>query len=177
MALGRRPFIASIFALCTPMLFLASGSAKAAEVGLLECDVAPGIGLIITSSRALSCLFTRVSGPPDYYVGTINNFGLSLGATGPGHLVWAVFAASPGVAPGALAGSYGGASANVSFGPGFGANALVGGGGSFGLQPLSINAQVGVDVTAGITGLTLEPAPGPLPAVHHRHYHYHQHYY
>src|SRR5579862_6323359 len=164
MAFGRRSMIASIFALFTPVLFLAGGSAKAAEVGLLECDVSPGVGLIITSSKALACLFTRVSGPPDYYVGTINNFGISIGATGPGHLVWAVFAATPGVAPGALAGQYGGASANVSFGPGFGANALVGGNAySIGLQPLSVNAQVGVDVTAGITGLTLVPAPGPLP--------------
>jgi len=86
--------------------------------------------------------------------------GIDLGSTGPGRLAWEVFAATPEPGRYALAGQYGGASADVSFGPGFGANALVGGNArSIGLQPLSVNAQPGVDITAGITGLTLEPAP------------------
>ena len=51
---------------------------------------------------------------------------------------------------------------SVSLGIGVGANALVGGNaGSVGLQPLSVSAQTGVDITAGITGLRLEPAPRP----------------
>jgi hypothetical protein len=149
-----------ICGLAVPLSFGAADVAKADQIGLLQCNVAPGVGLIITSSRALSCRFSRSYGPPDFYVGTITNFGLDLGATGPGRLAWHVYAATNEPGRFALAGQYTGASADVSFGPGFGANALVGGNGrSIGLQPLSVNAQPGVDVTAGITGLTLEPAP------------------
>jgi len=170
MSLQRRMLVPALFALSASAFLAAAGSAQAAQVGLLECNVAPGVGLVITSSKALACRFTRSYAPTDYYVGTITNFGLSLGTTGPGRIVWGVFAATHELGHTALAGHYGGASANVSLGLGLGANALVGGNAnSIGLQPLSINAQTGVDVTAGITGLTLEPAPGPW---HHHHHHY-----
>src|SRR5579883_353767 len=149
-----------LLALILPIWLASVDVAGANQIGLLRCNVSPGVGLIITSSRALACRFTRSYGPPEFYYGTITNFGLNLGATGPGRLVWAVFAATPEIGRFALAGHYGGASANVSFGPGFGADALVGGNAnSIGLQPLSVNAQVGVDITAGVSGLTLEPAP------------------
>jgi hypothetical protein len=154
------PALPAIFGLAASLSLGLADVAKADQIGLLQCNVAPGVGLIITSSRALSCRFSRSYGPPDFYVGTITNFGLDLGATGPGRLAWHVYAATNEPGRFALAGQYSGASADVSFGPGFGANALVGGNGrSIGLQPLSVNAQPGVDVTAGITGLTLEPAP------------------
>lgn len=170
MSLQRRMLAPALFALSAATILAGAGRAQAAQVGLLECNVAPGVGLVITSSKALACRFTRTYARTDYYVGTITNFGLSLGATGPGRIVWAVFAATREVGHTALAGHYGGASANVSLGLGLGANAIVGGNaGSIGLQPLSVNAQTGVDVTAGITGLTLEPAPGP--------WHYHRHHY
>jgi hypothetical protein len=171
MGFQRRALVPAIFALCLPAWFAGTGGAQAAQVGLLECNVAPGVGLIITSSKALSCRFSRSYAPTDYYVGTINNFGLSIGATGPGRIAWAVFAATRELGHRALAGHYGGASANVSLGLGLGANALIGGNaGSVGLQPLSLNTQTGVDITAGITGLTLEPAAGPYH--HHRHHPY-----
>ncbi len=150
--------LGAIFGLFAAFWLSAGDLAKAGQIGTLECNVSPGVGLVITSSRALSCRFLRSYGPPDYYVGTITNFGLDLGATGPGRLVWQVFAATGEPGRFALAGHYGGASADVSFGPGLGANALVGGNHrSIGLQPLSVNAQPGVDITAGVTGLTLEP--------------------
>jgi hypothetical protein len=174
MALCRRPLLLAVFTAFVPLWLAAAGSAKANQIGLLECNVSPGIGLIITSSKALSCRFSRSYAPPEYYAGTITNFGLSIGATGPGRLIWGVFAATPEVGAFALAGHYGGASANVSLGPGLGANALIGGNAnSLGLQPLSINAQTGIDVTAGVTGLTLEPAPGVPPYYRHHHHHYH----
>lgn len=154
-----RPIFPALLA-SVPLWLGAADMAKADQIGLLQCNVAPGVGLIITSTRALSCRFSRSYGPPDFYVGTITNFGLALGTTGPGRLAWQVYAATPEPGRYALAGHYSGASADVSFGPGFGANALVGGNArSIGLQPISVNAQPGVDVTAGITGLTLEPAP------------------
>ncbi len=171
MALRRRPLLLAVFTAFAPLWLAAAGSAKADQIGLLQCDVSPGVGLIITSSRALSCRFSRSYGPPEYYVGTITNLGLSIGATGLGHLVWGVFAATPELGRFALAGQYGGASANVSLGPGLGAYALVGGNSnSVGLQPLSVNTQVGVDVTAGVTGLTLQP----VPVAYHHHHHHHR---
>ncbi len=169
MSFQRRVLAPALLALSVSAFLAGANPAQAAQVGLLECNVAPGVGLLITSSKALACRFSRTYAPTDYYVGTITNFGLSIGATGPGRIVWGVFAATREFGHTALAGHYGGASANVSLGLGLGANALVGGNaGSVGLQPLSINAQTGVDITAGITGLTLQPAPGPW----HHHHHY-----
>ncbi len=156
----RCPAWPAMFGVLVSILFGAADVAKADQVGVLQCNISPSVGWVITSSRALSCRFSRPYGHPEYYVGTISNFGLDIGATGPGHLVWGVFAATREVGRFALAGQYGGASANVSFGPGVGANALVGGNArSIALQPLSVNAQTGVDVTAGVAGLILEPAP------------------
>jgi len=164
-----RVFAAALIALCAPW-FASTGTVQAAQVGLLECNVAPGVGLIITSRKALSCRFSRSYAPPDYYVGTIRHLGIAIGATGPGRIVWGVFAATPELGHTALAGEYGGATASVSLGLGLGANALVGGNAnSIGLQPLSVSAQTGVDITAGITGLRLEPAPAPWHPHHHHH--------
>jgi hypothetical protein len=160
MNLSRRSFLLAVFALLAPLWLGSTEIAKAAQVGLLRCNVSPSVGLIITSSKSLACRFGRHDFPPEFYVGTISSFGVALGATGPGHLVWAVFAATPSLNPYALAGSYGGATANVTLGLGAGANALIGGSGdSIALQPLSINAQSGVAVTAGISSLVLQPAP------------------
>ena len=86
-------------------------------------------------------------------------------STGPGRLIWGVFAATPERSHTALSGSYCGAMGQRSLGLGLGGNALVGGNAySIGLQPLSVNAQTGVDITAGITGLQLERrrAPGTI---------------
>ncbi|HLH12472.1 MAG TPA: DUF992 domain-containing protein [Methylovirgula sp.] len=149
-------FLALLASLCLSP----TGRADAAQVGLLRCNVSPSVGFIVTSNRTIACRFSRHNYPPEFYVGGINTFGVALGFTGPGRLVWAVFAATPTLEPYALAGSYGGATANASFGPGLGANALVGGNGnSIGLQPVSVNAQTGLNVTAGIGSLVLQPAP------------------
>ncbi len=162
MSFLKRVLRPAIFALSAATMLAGAGTAKAAQIGLLECNVAPGVGLIITSRRALACRFSRHHRPTDYYVGTITHYGLSIGVTTGGRITWGVFAATGEVGHRALAGDYAGASANVTVGLGLGANALVGGNaGSIGLQPLSINTQTGLNITAGITGLTLEPAPPP----------------
>ena len=130
------------------------------RVGTLECNVAPGIGLIITSKQALSCRFRSVSGRTQYYVGTIRKFGLDIGASGPGRLVWDVFAPTDPGTRFALAGSYVGATADVAIGAGLGANALVGGSSrSIALQPLSVTAGTGLNIAVGVGDLLLEPAP------------------
>jgi hypothetical protein len=142
----------------------------ASRIGTLDCNVSGGVGFIITSQKALACVFHSSRGGTEYYYGTVRRFGLDIGVTGPGKLGWLVFAATrPG--PGALAGDYVGGTASVSVGAGVGANALVGGfNNSFTLQPLSLQTQSGVNLAAGIGALTLEASPRPAPPPrHHRH--------
>ncbi len=127
------------------------------KVGTLSCDVAPGVGLIITSSKALSCTFKASNGRREHYSGHIRKLGLDIGVTSGGVLVWAVFAPKSGPAKRALAGEYGGVDASASIGVGAGANLLVGGfNRSFTLQPLSVEGQTGVALAAGVASLRLD---------------------
>lgn len=140
---------------------LAPVPAVAGPVGQLTCNVAGGIGLVITSSRALNCEYAPSGGGRrQHYVGTIRRFGLDLGTQGPGTLVWDVVSLGGAVGPGALAGEFTGASASATVGVGVGANALVGGNnGGLTLQPLSVQTQSGLNVAAGIGAMTLDYAP------------------
>jgi hypothetical protein len=129
--------------------------------GILECDVSAGVGLIFSEKQTMNCKFTPLGGGQvDHYTGTIDEVGLSLGATEGGILVWSVLAAQQGVPAGALAGTYKGISADASVGVGLGENILMGGGDSaFMLQPSSYEGQVGLNVAAGVTTVTLTWAP------------------
>ncbi len=129
------------------------------KVGVLRCEVAAGLGLIITSAKEMRCVFNSTHGYRERYYGTIRKFGLDIGQTGRGVLAWAVFAPSAGPRSGALAGDYAGAEASVTVGAGLGANALVGGfDRSFTLQPLSVEVQSGVALAAGVESMTLRAA-------------------
>jgi hypothetical protein len=129
--------------------------------GILECDVSAGVGLIFSEKQTMNCKFTPLSGGPvDHYAGRIDEVGLSIGATAGGILVWSVLAAQQGVPAGALAGKYTGISADASVGVGLGENILMGGSGSaFMLQPSSYEGQVGLNVAAGVTTVTLTWEP------------------
>jgi hypothetical protein len=130
------------------------------KVGVLTCSVSGGVGLIITSSKALSCTFAPDTRGPEHYAGTIRKFGLDIGVTSGAVIVWAVLSSVHGVPVGALAGNYGGVSAEASVIIGGGANVLLGGSNrSFALQPLSVQGQVGLNIAAGITSLELFYAP------------------
>ena len=97
-------------------------------------------------------------GPREVYVGSISKFGLDLGATSGGEMIWAVYAPTN-RRFGALAGHYGGATAEATVGAGVGANVLVGGSNrTVTLQPLSVQGQAGLNVAAGVAGLDLRPA-------------------
>jgi len=148
--------------LCAASLAVLTTSAQIAvaqqgvKVGALRCEVSGGLGLIITSSKEMQCVFTSARGHRDHYYGTVRKFGLDIGATDKGVLAWDVFAPSAGPKPGALAGDYAGVGASATVGAGVGANALVGGSGrSFTLQPLSVQAQTGLALAAGVAELTL----------------------
>ena len=74
-------------------------------------------------------------------------------------LVWAVFAPTANIGPGALAGNYVGATASATVGAGVGANLLVGGSNrTITLQPLSIEGNTGLNAAAGIGAMTLRRA-------------------
>ena len=137
----------------------ASAQANRTKVGTLSCDISGGIGLIITSKKELTCMFTPSQpGPKEVYVGSITKFGLDLGATAGGEMVWAVYAPSTRKF-GALAGNYGGATAEATVGAGLGANVLVGGSDrTVALQPVSVQGQAGLNVAAGVADLQLRPA-------------------
>jgi hypothetical protein len=137
-------------------------SATQVQSGVLECNVAAGIGFIIGSSKNLSCVFYPARGRPEYYAGTISRIGVDIGATGPGQFAWGVFTAGPPGRRYVLAGDYAGPGGGFALGAGGSANTLVGGnGGSISLQPLS-GTSTGLNLSAGIGALTLQPvAAGP----------------
>jgi Protein of unknown function (DUF992) len=127
-------------------------------VGGLRCDVAGGLGLIVTSSKEMSCIFTSTGGQTEHYYGTIRKFGLDIGATDSGILAWTVFAPTSDPGPGALAGEYVGVDASATVGAGVGANVLVGGSDqTISLQPLSVQAQTGLALAGGVAALALRP--------------------
>jgi Protein of unknown function (DUF992). len=129
------------------------------KVGALTCDISAGIGVIIASKKQVTCMFTPSQpGPREVYVGSISKFGLDIGATSGGEMVWSV------IAPtnrkfGALAGHYAGATAEATVGAGVGANVLVGGSNrTVTLQPVSVQGQTGLNLAVGVAGLDLHPA-------------------
>jgi hypothetical protein len=130
-----------------------------AKIGVLACNISAGIGAIIASKKTVSCTFTpAASGPTEIYTGSITKFGLDIGGTTGGRMVWTVYAASD-AGPHALAGDYVGASGEATVGVGLGANVLVGGSNrTIALQPVSFQGQTGLNVAVGVTGLTLRPA-------------------
>jgi uncharacterized protein DUF992 len=126
------------------------------NIGSLTCNVAGGVGFVFGSSKQMSCLFNRTDGIAERYAGTINKYGVDIGFTKEAQMVWLVFA--PGtLAPGALAGGYGGATASAAAGVGVGANVLVGGNArQITLQPLSVEGSVGLNVAAGVGAIDLK---------------------
>lgn len=126
------------------------------EVGILNCTVSGGAGFIFGSSKSLDCAFDKANGGTERYHGTIKRYGIDLGVTQKSVITWAVLAPLSDVAPGALSGNYAGVSGEATVGVGLGANALVGGSkDSIALQPLSVQAQQGLNVAVGIAALSL----------------------
>jgi hypothetical protein len=149
----------SVVALAVPFLMTgadAATSKSGVNVGSLSCTVDGGVGLIIGSSKGMTCQFEPAGGGPrQHYKGSIGKLGIDVGVTGKTYIAWVVFA--PGkLKKGALAGSYGGVSGEASVGLGLGANVLVGGSDkSIALQPLSVQGQTGLNVAVGIASLKL----------------------
>ncbi len=130
------------------------------RLGTLSCVVAGGVGMILGSSKSVSCTFKQRTGKVERYAGSIGKLGIDVGVTGKSYLSWVVVNTAPTrVGDGALAGTYVGASAGASVGLGLGANVLVGGNSkNFALQPLSAEAGTGINVAAGVSRLQLTSA-------------------
>ncbi|MCC3244422.1 DUF992 domain-containing protein [Methylocystis sp. WRRC1] len=162
--LSGRLCAVSLIAALVPM----AASAQSAKVGSLVCHISGGVGMILMENQALDCVYQDASGaPPQHYIGRLTNVGLNIGISGPGQLVWGVVAATNSVAPGALAGDYVGAQGNVAVGAGAGGAVLVGGSNkTISLQPISVSADTGLNLSAGIGNISLQymPVTPPPPA-------------
>jgi hypothetical protein len=149
------------------------------QVGVLECEGGQNVGYVVGSTTDLTCTFQSEGRRPEPYIATIKRFGLDLGFTQQTGFAWAVYAPTNRIGRGDLAGHFGGVGANASFGVGFGGNLLVGGSNnSFSLQPLSLQGQTGLNVTAGIADLDLRPAAVQQPRKqrkHRKHHRQHRH--
>lgn len=129
------------------------------EIGVLDCVVEGGVGYVIGSTKDVTCTFKPGNAElrPEVYVGTINKFGVDVGITGATLMQWLVVAPSAEFyKPGSLTGDYAGATAEATVAAGLGANVLVGGSQeSVALQPVSVQAQSGVNFAAGIAEFKL----------------------
>lgn len=128
------------------------------EFGLLECQIEGGVGLILGSSKDMTCTFSPGDGrPAQQFVGNVKKFGLDIGATGATVMEWLVFAPTGAELPAAaLEGTYVGAGAEATAAIGLGANVLIGGDAdAFVLQPVSVQGQTGLNLALGVTRFEL----------------------
>ena len=149
-------------ALTLVIAFAEPAAAQRVRAGVLTCDISAGMSFIVGSQKSVACTFApEPPGPQQVYSGSISKFGLDVGATGGGVMVWAVFTDS--MAPlgaGLLAGDYFGASGQVTVAAGLGANVLLGGNNNtVALQPISVATSVGLNFALGVAELRLRPGP------------------
>lgn len=160
---------AAVSVIAVAMAIAAPANAAGVKVGVLTCHVSSGWGFIFGSSKDLRCNFSPSRGYGERYEGTVSKFGVDVGYTAGGIIVWDVIAPTSSVRKGALAGGYAGATASATAGIGVGANVLVGGlDRSIALQPVSVEGNTGLNVAAGIGSISLRfvapeaPPPGAM---------------
>jgi hypothetical protein len=171
-AMLNRKTLNSLATTCAALaLALAMAPATAQDagrtrVGTLTCNISPGVGLVVGGQRQLSCVYASARGRArEAYEGTVSTLGLDIGATTGGQLAWAVFAPTR-LPRAALAGTYTGATAGGTVGAGASANVLVGGPDRrVIMQPVSVQAQTGVNIAAGVSTMELRPAAAPARRV------------
>lgn len=145
------------------LLALTPASAEKVRIqaGLLECLGDGGWGAIITSRKEFRCVFIDAGGKRiGRYKAVVHKFGLDIGATGKTAMQWAVLGPAHktgrNYVPGSLQGEYAGVGAEAAVGVGLGANAMLGGGmDSFALQPVSVQAETGISIAAGVQTMRL----------------------
>jgi hypothetical protein len=145
-------------ALALAVVSLDPAAAQRTRSGVLDCDVSGGFGWIIGSQKSVACVYTPDQrAPQEFYTGTISKFGLDIGATAAGRMVWGVYYDTI-AGRGALAGDYIGATGEATIAVGLGGNVLVGGSNrTVALQPLSVTGQAGLNLALGVADLRLRP--------------------
>ncbi len=157
--------VAAAFAAATAVLLVAQSPAIAQEAkvvaGTLTCDGEGTVGLIVGSKESLNCKYAPAGGGPSFrFAGATTRVGLDVGVRGKSVMIWTVLGSSTNIPGDRLAGTFGGVSADVAAGLGVGANVLVGGNSkSIVLQPLSVKGETGINVSVGVSKLTLTPVP------------------
>jgi hypothetical protein len=156
---NRAAYVATVAVAAVVAARTANAESRRIQIGTLTCSLSSSIGLVIGSQRNVSCMFRGVPGEPDEpYTGTMIRVGLDVGITTGSVIIWTVFADTSRY-KGMLAGTYTGASAEMSIAAGLGANVLVGGSHqTLALQPLSVQGQIGLDIAAGVGSLDLHPS-------------------
>src|ERR1700694_3912711 len=120
------------------------------RAGILQCHGGQNVGFVVGSVTSLECVFQSEGRRPEPYIATVRRYGVDLGFTDQTRFAWAVNAPAGRGGRGDLRGNYGGVGANASVGVGFGGNFLVGGPqNAYALQPISVQGQTGLNVTAG----------------------------
>ncbi|MBB6487891.1 DUF992 domain-containing protein [Rhizobium lusitanum] len=128
------------------------------KIGYLDCEIGGGVGYVLGSAKEVECTFHSTVGKArvDHYTGAIRKMGVDLGFTTRSRLVWLVFAPTAGYHRGSLSGLYQGATVEATVGAGVGTNILVGGtAGSIQLQTVSVTGQLGLNLAATGTSVTL----------------------
>jgi hypothetical protein len=133
-------------------------NAAGVEFGYLECSLILDTGNVVVSKQTYSCTFDPADDAKsnEAYTATTDKIGLDLSKTNEEKLRWLVLAAGDPDHSGALAGDYGGVSADASIGLGAGAMVLVGGlEDTFTLQPVSMSTQQGVGLSIAVESMDL----------------------
>lgn len=169
--------LSKILGMSAVALFASFASANAqqgVQIGVLNCEGGQNVSYVLGSDNTLNCVFQGAGGRPERYTARIQRFGLDLGFTQQTNVSWAAFGPTRAVAPGSLAGEYGGVGANASVGIGFGGNFLLGRNNSFALQPVALQGQTGFNVAAGIASVELTPVAPERRVRKHRHHRHHK---
>ena len=135
-----------------------NANAAGVEFGYLECALTQDTGNVVVSKQTYSCTFDPADDAKlsEVYTATTDKIGLDLSKTDEEKLRWIVLAAGNPENPGALAGDYGGVSADASIGLGVGAMVLVGGlEDTFTLQPVSVSTQEGIGLSLAVESMDL----------------------
>lgn len=144
-----------VAALMAVGLMAVPAQANGVKLGTLTCQIEGGPGLLIGSVRQGECVYRDNQGHTKSYNAELSRLGVDIGVTGNKTMVWAVFGVD-GASNLGLKGTYTGINAEASLVVGVGVNALIGGFKSgIVLNPVSVTAQTGINVAAGVTTLRL----------------------
>jgi hypothetical protein len=90
------------------------------------------------------------------YSGSTRRLDFDIGAARGGALFWVVFAPNTRIRRRALRDNYEAANGNLVSSLGLGANVLIGGSQrTISLQPLSVEGQIGINLAAGVSNLSI----------------------